>query len=144
MALASDLVERLPRVWQLLGEGLIDFSRARVMVRGTAHLGDREARRVVEEVYERAPLLTTGELGALIRRLCVDVDPEQAEKRYENAVGERKLWVEQTPEGTGNVYLLDIPITDAQTIGRRVNGHMISLRNDGDGRSHDNAGRYRY
>lgn len=46
--------------------------------------------------------------------------------------------MEQTEAGTGNVYLLDIDIADAKAIGRRVNAHMISLRGEGDTRSHDN------
>lgn len=46
--------------------------------------------------------------------------------------------IEATPDGTGNVHLLDIDIADAKAIGKRVNAHMISLRKDDDDRSHDN------
>ena len=138
LGVAFDLRERLPRVWKLLDEGVIDLSRARVICNGTAHLDEPEARRVVEQIAEKAPRLTTGQLAAWIRRLCVEEDPEKARKRYEHALEERKVWVEQTECGTGNVHLLDIDIADARAIGKRVNAHMISLRRDGDTRSHDN------
>lgn len=134
---AFDLRERLPRVWEMLSRGVIDLARARVICNGTAHLDDQEARRVVDEIAERAPRLTTGQLAAWIRRLCVESDPEKAKQRYEHARDARKVWVEQTESGTGNVHLLDIDIADAKAIGRRINAHMISLRRDGDTRSHD-------
>ncbi len=137
LSFASDLVERLPRVWELLDEGLIDLARARVVANGTAHLDTDEARRVVDLVAERAPLLTTGQLAAWIRRLWVESDPVKAEKRERLAKEDRRLWIEATPDGTANVHLLDIGIDDAKAFGRRVNGHMFSLRKDGDTRTHD-------
>jgi hypothetical protein len=137
MSLSSDLYERFPQVYGLLDKGLIDLSRARVIVDGTGHLTETAAREVAETVAPKAPLLTTGQLSALIRKLCVTVDPDDAKKRYETAVGQRRINIEATVDGTGNVYLLDIPIATAAAIGRQVNGHMISLKNDGDPRRHD-------
>ena len=137
MSVAFDLCERLPRVWELLSGGLIDLSRARVIANGTAHLSREEARRVVEMVAERASRLTTGQLAAWIRRLCVESDPERAQQRVEHAREQRAFTVEPTEDGTANVHLWDIDILDARAIGRRVNGLLISHRKDGDLRSHD-------
>lgn len=138
LSLASDVRERLPRVWELFTQGSIDFARARTICNGTAHLDESEARAVVETVAGRAPRLTTGQLAAWIRRLCVESDPEKAKNRYETALRDRRLIIEQTDDGTGNVHLLDIDIAGAKAIGKRVNVHMISLRKDGETRSHDN------
>ncbi len=137
VSLSSDLCERLPQVFRLLDQGLIDLPRARVIVNGTDHLDETTARKVADEVIPKAPLLTTGQLSALIRRLCVDTDPDDAKKRHEAAVEERTLWIEPTVDGTANLHLLDIPIATASAVGRKVNGHMISLKNDGDPRRHD-------
>ncbi len=137
VSLSSDLCERLPRVFELLEQGLIDLSRARIIVTGTEHLSETAARSVAEAVIPKAPGLTTGQLSALLRRLCVDTEPDDAKKRYETAVDERRIWVEPTVDGTGNIHLLDIPIATAAAIGRRVNGYMISLKKDGDNRTHD-------
>ncbi len=134
---ASELVERLPRIWEMLDRGLIDWQRARVIINGAEHLPESEARAIVDQIAGRAPKLTTGQLQAWIRKLCIQTDPEESEKRYEYAVEERRLWIEPTVDGTGNVHLLDIPIATASAIGRMVNGHMISLKNDGDSRRHD-------
>lgn len=132
-----DLRERLPRVWGMLDEGLIDLTRAQVIVRGVSHLPDTEARAIVALVAERAPRLTTGQLTAWIRRLCVENEPDDASKRYDRAVEERRLWIEQTEDGTGNVHLLGLAVDDARAIGRRVNGYMISLQKKGNDRTHD-------
>lgn len=137
MCLASDVRERLPLLWEMLDKGLLDLPRTMVIVRGVSHLTDTEARQIMETVAERAPMLTTGQLAAWIRRLCVDNDPGRAKKRYERAIDERLLWIEQTINGTGNVHIFDIPIEDARAIGRRVNKHMISLQKTGDDRPHD-------
>jgi hypothetical protein len=137
MSLSSDLCQRLPRVYRLLDQGLIDLAKVRVIVHGTGHLDETSAREVAEAVIPKAPRLTTGQLSALIRKLCVTTDPADAKKRYETAVGERMVWIEATVDGTADIHLLDIPIATASAIGRKVNGHMISLRNDGDPRRHD-------
>lgn len=137
LGLATDLRERLPRVWEMLSQGLIDLARARAIVNGTCHLDESEARLVADLVADRAPHLTTGQLAAWVRRLCVESGPDEANRRYERAVEARRLWVEQTIDGTGNLHLLDIPIEEATAIGRRVNAHMLSLRKSGDNRTHD-------
>ncbi|HUG07312.1 MAG TPA: hypothetical protein VMP13_00210 [Acidimicrobiia bacterium] len=58
-----------------MDEGVIDLARARVICNGTAHLDVAEARSIVDLIAERASRLTSGQLGAWIRRLCVDSDP---------------------------------------------------------------------
>lgn len=133
-----DLVERLPRVHRLLTKGEIDLARARVFLRGTAHLNPDVARQIVDQLAEIAPRLTTGQLAARIRRLAIATGPDEARDRYETALDQRKVWMEQTSDGTGNLHLLDIPIDDLRAIGRRVNGHMTSLKKeDRSNRTHD-------
>jgi hypothetical protein len=68
-----------------------------VIVDWTAHLEVEAARGVVDRIIAKAPRLTTGQLNALLRRLCVQADPEEAAKRYEQAVSERKVIMEATP-----------------------------------------------
>ena len=138
MTTAFDLRERLPGVWKMLDEGVVDLVRARVIANGTSHLGWSEARQVVEQVAQRAPKLTTGQLAAWIRKLCVESEPEKARQRAQLALEDRKLWIEATVDGTAHIHLFDIDVADARAIGRRVNRHMFSLRRDGDTRSHDN------
>jgi hypothetical protein len=64
LSLALDLKRRLPKVWVALASGDIDLRRARVIVRGTAHLDVEAARGVVDRILGRASRLTTGQLNA--------------------------------------------------------------------------------
>jgi hypothetical protein len=91
LALAVDLIRRLPRVWRALAEGAIDLRRARVMVYGTARLSEDLARLVVDRVIERAPQLTSGQVYALVRKLVIEADPEEAERRYRERVLDRRV-----------------------------------------------------
>jgi hypothetical protein len=138
LSLASDIVERLPQVWELFSAGSIDAGKARAFSDGTCHVPDETARSVVAQLAGVAPRLTVGQLRARIRRLCLTADPEDATKRERTAHQERRLVIEPTPEGTADLHLFGLRLDDARAIGRRVNGHMISLKKeDRSGRSHD-------
>lgn len=138
LGLAFDVVERLPRVSQMLASGEIDLARAHVFVDGTCHVPEETARTVVDELAEMAPRLTTGQLRARIRKLCMTVDPDEAHEREQTAHDDRGLVIEPTEDGVANLHLLGLRLGDARAIGRRVNAHMISLqREDRSGRTHD-------
>ncbi|CAN5308176.1 hypothetical protein BH24ACT7_BH24ACT7_24090 [soil metagenome] len=99
LALALVLTRRLPKVWEALAAGDIDLRRARTIVEGTSHLCDRVAGEVVDRIIEPATRLTTGQLAALLRRVCVEADPQQAAVRYRHAVSDRRVVVEATVGG---------------------------------------------
>ena len=138
LCLATDVVERLPRVWELFWHGLIDYPKVRAFSDGTLHVTDETARSVVAQLADVAPRLTVGQLRARVRKLCAENDPDDARKREENARQERTLVIEPTVSGTADLHLLGLHLDDARAIGRRVNGHMISLKKeDRSGRTHD-------
>lgn len=138
LSMATDLVERLPQVWELLDGGVIDMARARAFSDGTAHVPAATARSVVARLADIAPRLTVGQLRRRIRRLCISADPEHAVKREKRAIADRMVALEPTWDGVGDIHLYGVPINDLRAIGRRLNGHMISLKKeDRSGRTHD-------
>lgn len=138
LSFATDLLERLPHVWDLLDRGLIDLPKARAFSNGTSHLPEDSARSVVEQLAEVAPLITVGQLQRRIRNLCALIDPDSAAKREKFAYEDRKLVIEPTVDGVADLHLLGLKVGDARAIGRRVNRHMISLKKeDRSGRTHD-------
>jgi hypothetical protein len=128
LALAIDLTGRLPEVWETLAAGKIDLRRARVIVYETSHLSETAAREVVGRVLEAATRLTTGQLKALIRRVCVQNDPDDAATRYREAVEERRLKTEPSVDGTAHLYGLDLPPERVQGAMRRINDLARSLK----------------
>jgi hypothetical protein len=128
LALAIDLKERLPAVWEALAAGKIDLRKARVIVDQTSHLSEEAARQVVDRVVEAATRLTTGQLKALIRRVCVQANPDDASHRYREAVAERRLQTEPTVDGTAHLYGLDLPPDRVQGVLRRINDLARELK----------------
>ena len=128
LAFAIDLSRRLPRVWEALTTGDIDVRRARVIVAGTAHLSEESARLVVERIIDKAARLTTGQLHAHLRRVCVQADPEEAAKRFEDAVEGRRIIMEPTVDGTANLLGLDLPPQRVAAAMRRIADLARSLK----------------
>jgi hypothetical protein len=109
MALALGLVDRLPEVWRALQQGLIDLPKAKVLLEGTDHLDTTIAAAAVARLLPEAPSLTTGELRARLRKLCIDTDPDNAAKRRRQALEERRVVAFPDPDGTADLLGLNLP-----------------------------------
>lgn len=131
VALALAVTERLPAVGELLGSGRIDGRRARVLVDGTDHLAVETARRVIADVAESAPQLTTGQLRARLRKLCISVDPADAAQRVGHAVEQRRVVLEATADGAAHLLLLDLPPDLAAAARHHVDQLARRLPHDG-------------
>jgi hypothetical protein len=105
LGVALDVTIRLPRVREALASGDIDGPKARVLTMDTAHLEPANAREVVDRIIDEVSDLTTGQLRARLRRLCIEADPEDAKSRYELLVSERKVVAEENPEGTAALII---------------------------------------
>ena len=137
LGFAVELVGRVPAVWVALRNGLIDLRRARVLVSGTSHLPVDTARVVVERIIDRACRLTTGQIAAVLRRLCVEADPEEATSRYRQAHEERRVIMEPTVEGTSNLLGLDLPPDRVEAILGRIGLLARNLKTGGETRTLD-------
>jgi Domain of unknown function (DUF222)/HNH endonuclease len=130
VAFACSLTAALPQVGEMLGSGQVDVRRARVLVDGTAHLARDQARRVIGEVADRAAVMTTGQLRALLRRLGMTVDPGDTVKRLERAVEERRVVLEANPSGSANLLLLDLSPDVAAAARERIEHLARNLPSD--------------
>lgn len=134
---AQDLAGRLPVVARALDSGCIDVRRARVLVDGTIHLTESQAREVVDRVIDCAGELTTGELRARVAKLCMSVEPDDAKQRYEMAIEQRMVISEPTLDSTANILLTDIAPDRAAQAMVRINRLAKSLKVDGETRTID-------
>jgi hypothetical protein len=138
MHFAIGLHRRLPRLFDMLATGAIDVRRAKVIDRGTMHLSDAAAQAVVDTIEEAASSLTTGELRAGLKKLCIEIDPEEAKDRYHKAVDERRVVIEPTDAGTANLHAYDLPADEAASIGNRIQQVAKELHGrDGEPRTMD-------
>ncbi len=137
VAFALDLKKRLPRVWDALLAGTIDVRRARTIVAATRHLPELDARQVAEQVMPRAGNLTTGQLGARLRKVCLDLNPDDAADRYRAATDDRRVVVEATPDGSANVSVLDAPAERASQASDYLNRCARELKTHDEERTLD-------
>lgn len=135
--LAWSLRERLPEVLDALKQGRVDLRRAWVIVAGTTHLDVTEAQAVAAEALARAEGRTTGQLRALIRRLCIDVDPDEAARRHEVAVLDRAVVAELGDNSTSTITASDLPPERVAAIMDRLTRIAKSLRGGDEARTID-------
>jgi hypothetical protein len=118
--LAIALCVRLPRVLEALEDATVDVRRARVLIDHTSHLPQASARTVADQALVRAGTLTTGQLSAYLRKLCIQHDPDQARARYEHAHSERRVVAEQAADGTVTITGIGLPADRAAAIMHRL------------------------
>ncbi len=137
LSFALDLRDRLPRVAGALSSGVIDQRRARTIVWQTTHLDDDTARLVTDRIIDDAPHLTTGQLIARIRKLAITVDPDTAQRRYDQAIADRRVVIEPTDDGTANLCAFDLPPDRAIAARQHIDRLASSLRGPDESRSMD-------
>lgn len=108
-ALARDLSVRLPAVLDALVRGVLDEARARIFSGWTAELCDEHATALVERLLPVAPRLTTAELIVALGKGAIELDPEWARRRYERALGERRVEGKLRPDGTADLCGYNLP-----------------------------------
>ncbi len=137
LGFAWQLVTDYPEVWSGLRTGELDVPRAMVIVDQTCHLEAEVRDKVVSEAMTSAMHQTTGQLRARLARLVITVDPDSAQKQYEQGVAERRVSMEANPDGTANLYGLQLPAAETQAAMRRINRLARGLRSKSEFRSID-------
>ena len=135
--LADDLARRLPAIGRAMAAGRLDLAKARVISHNTTHLSDDDARQVADQIVDVASSLSTGQLAARLRKMCIEVDPDEAAARYETTLADRRLHSEMTVDGTANLMGLDVAPHHVMAIRRRINRMARKLRRQGEPRTMD-------
>lgn len=137
MTFALDCRRRLPVLWDLLRSGRIDVRRARTITDATCHLSVASAQDVLERIVDTAPEMTTGELRARIRKLCIEADPDDAAERYKRSVKDRRVVMEPDVDGTAHLSGYDLPPDRTSEARKYINRIAKSLRGGRETRTMD-------
>jgi hypothetical protein len=92
---------------------------------------------VVERITPEAGRFTAGQLGARLRGLCIEADPEGAADRYRQAVEERRVVAEPTGDGTAHLFGTDLPPDRVAAAMNRINHLARTLRGGAEARTMD-------
>lgn len=131
LSIASGLLA-LPAVFSALLSGRIDRRRAGVLVKGLTCLPAETAQSLAAEVIERASRSTSGQLAAYLRKRCLEADPDLAERRYGEALAERRVELETSEEGTAHLSGYDLAAPEAVEALRRITEIAFSLTGSDD------------
>jgi hypothetical protein len=124
-------LEALPGTKAALRNGVIDDYKASIIVNATAALDPAEAQAAEAMVLDRAGRLTPGALRAAINRAVMEVAPDKAKKRREQAAEDAR--VERWAEGSGNAALAgrELPPAEVLAADQRVTWWAEQLRKAG-------------
>jgi len=128
---AHDLEVKLPGTKAAFRDGSLSEAKVGIIARATAVLNPEEARAAEALVLGRAGTLTPAGLAAAIARAVMEVAPEKAKKRREQAAKEARL--ERWAEASGNAGLAGRELPPAQVLAadQRVNAWARQLRQAG-------------
>jgi hypothetical protein len=116
----ADAVFAAPRVAQALADGAIDRARAIVLSDGCLDLTDAQTTKVLDTVLPDAGRVTATRLAEQVRRKAVALDPAWAERRYKQAVRERRVIGYLNDDGSATVSGQYLPAEQAAAACARV------------------------
>ena len=129
--LARDLEVRLPGTKAAFRAGTLRHAKAQIIAWATAVLDPEEARAAEDKVLDRAGRLTPGGLRSAIARAVMQVAPEKARKRREDA--EKDARVQRWAEDSGNAALAgrELPPAEVLAADQRISWWARQLKKAG-------------
>ena len=126
--LARDLVVKLPGTRAAFRDGIVRESKAAIIAAATGTLDPAEARAAEALVLGRAGRLTPGGLRAAIARAVMEVAPDKARKRREEAAKDAR--VQRWAEDSGNAALMgrELPPAEVLAADQRITAWARQLR----------------
>ncbi|MDT4920314.1 MAG: hypothetical protein QOI15_1216 [Pseudonocardiales bacterium] len=109
----ADAVSALPRVAESLSAGAIDRARAIVFADGCWDLTETQTATVLDALLAGAAEVTATRLAEKVRRLAIALDPGWAERRYKQAVRERRVVGYLNDDGSATVSGQNLPADEA-------------------------------
>ena len=129
--LAHDLEVKLPGTRAAFRDGTLRASKVEIIARAAAVLDPAEARAAEAMVLGRAGRLTPGGLRAAIARAVMEVAPEKARKRREQAAKDARVL--RWEEDSGNAALTgrELPPAEALAADQRITAWARELKKAG-------------
>ena len=129
--LAHDLAVKLPGTRAAFRDGTLRAPKVEIIARAAKMLDSAEARRAEAMVLDRAGRLTPGGLRAAIARAVMEVAPEKARKRREQAAKDARVL--RWEEDSGNAALTgrELPPAKALAADQRITAWARQLKKAG-------------
>jgi hypothetical protein len=116
----AETVASVPQVAQALSAGQLDRTRAIVLAEGCWDLTVEQQATVLKELLPCAGQRTASELADRLRKLAVALDPGWAERRYKQAVRERRVVCYLNQDGSATLSGQQLPADQAAGADARI------------------------
>jgi hypothetical protein len=116
----ADAIASAPRVMQALTSGAIDRTRAIILANGCFDLADEQHDALLDAVLPDAAGVTATRLAEKVQRAAIALDPAWAERRYKQAVRDRKVIGYLNSDGSATVSGQYLPAEQASAACARV------------------------
>jgi hypothetical protein len=136
-SLAYDLITRLPAVHAAMDAGVLDDPRARVFSEWTTELSPEQARGLCDALLPSVAKLTTGQLVEQIKKMAIAIDPDWAQRRYEQAVTRRKVVGYRNSDGSANLTGYNLPVDRVAAACGHIDALAKAAKHAGDTRPID-------
>ncbi|MFQ5523006.1 MAG: DUF222 domain-containing protein [Acidimicrobiia bacterium] len=137
LSFAWTLFREHPKVWEALHAGRIDYAKAQVIVDGLCGVAPGIAEDVTEQILEKAPRWTTGQIRARLGKVVAEADPVSAVEAYEESKTTRCVEAPRNWEGTANLCGWRLPVEKVAEARAYIDGLARSLKTSGETRSMD-------
>lgn len=115
IAIACELVEKLPATLAALERGQLSLLHARRLAEATISLDPATSAAVEARVLPRAAGQTVGQFGAALRRAVLAVAPREQDELVRDAVAERRVCISPQDNGTSELWAL-LPAAQAAAL----------------------------
>jgi hypothetical protein len=139
LSFAIEVFRRLPVLGEAMLAGELDEPRARAIVDWTSGLTGEQAHQVCQQVLPEASGLMVGELIDRIRRACLAIDPDWAERRRREAVKSRRVVGSRNSDGTANLGGYQQPVDRIAAASERIDTLARAGKRAGDTRPIDHV-----
>ena len=128
LSIALTIATKLPGTRAALRDGIIRLDKAQIIACAAANLDPGEAQKAEALVLGRAGRLTPGGLRAAIARAVIEVAPDKARKRREQAA--RDARVQRWAEDSGNAALMgrELPPAEVLAADQRITAWARQLK----------------
>jgi hypothetical protein len=128
LGVAYDLAFRLPGTAQALREGLIDSFKAQIIAEATRVLDNAGAATAESLVLADIAGKTPGQIRAMIGRAVLQVDPDAARQRREQAQRDARVELWREDAGTAALCGFGLPPDEALAADQMISSRALELK----------------
>jgi len=130
LALAWDLWVKLPATSRMLRAGVIDEDKAATVASYCANLTPEQSRQAEQILFslDDVEMMTWGMIRDRIARAVMEVDPDAARKRREDAAKQRRVEVRAEESGNAMICGRELPPAAVLALDRKLTARAKQLR----------------